>query len=149
MPLQEILIWPNIHVIKAMIKLFIRESALLIQFQTHTLVKKRVHKTLYFQQTLQWRHNKRNGASNRRRLDCLLNRLLRRRWKKTSKLRVTGLCERNSPVTGEFTSRRTSFHLMTSSWKKITIGTIPWHRSVFCLLAWNEDFIIYPNTLPL
>ena len=33
---------------------------------------------------------------------CLLNRLLRRRSKKASKLRVAGLCEGNSPVTGEF-----------------------------------------------
>ena len=30
------------------------------------------------------------------------NRLFRRRAKKTSKLRVTGLCAGNSPVTGEF-----------------------------------------------
>ena len=37
--------------------------------------------------------------------------------KKTSKLRVTGLCEGNSPVTGEFPAQRASnadfFHLMT------------------------------------
>ena len=32
--------------------------------------------------TLQWRHNERNGVSNRRRLDCLLNSLFRRRSKK-------------------------------------------------------------------
>ena len=32
----------------------------------------------------------------------LLNRLFRRRSKKEPKLRVTGLCEGNSPVTGEF-----------------------------------------------
>ena len=43
--------------------------------------------------TLQWRNNERDGVSNNRRLDCLLNRLFRRRSKKTSKLRVTGLCE--------------------------------------------------------
>ena len=42
-------------------------------------------------QPLEWRHNKRDGASNHRRLDCLLNRWFRRRSKKTSKLRVTGL----------------------------------------------------------
>ena len=35
-------------------------------------------------ESLQWRHNERNGVSNHRRLDCLLNRLLRRRSKKTS-----------------------------------------------------------------
>ena len=51
---------------------------------------------------LQWRCNKRDGISNHRRLDCLLNRLFRPKSKKTSKLRVTDLCEGNSPVTGEF-----------------------------------------------
>ena len=43
--------------------------------------------------TLQWRHNERDGVSNHRRLDCLLNRLFKHRSKKTSKLRVTGSCE--------------------------------------------------------
>ena len=49
----------------------------------------------YFQLTwpLQWRHSERNGVSNQRRPDCLLNRLFRRRSKEISKLRVTGLCE--------------------------------------------------------
>ena len=37
-------------------------------------------------------------------LDYLLNRLFRRRSKKVSKLRATGLFEGNSPVTGERTS---------------------------------------------
>ena len=42
---------------------------------------------------LQWRHNeRRHGVSNHQPHDCLLNRLFRRRSKKTSKLRVTGLC---------------------------------------------------------
>ena len=55
-----------------------------------------------FSTTLQWRHNESDGVSNHRRLDCLLHRLFRRRSKKTSKLRVTGLCEGSSPVIGEF-----------------------------------------------
>ena len=41
-------------------------------------------------------------------VDGLLNRLFRRRSKKTSKLRVTGLCEGNSPATGEFPTQRAS-----------------------------------------
>ena len=57
---------------------------------------------------LQRRHNERDGVSNHRRPDCLLIRLFRRRSKKTSKLRVTGLCEGNSPVTGEFPAQRAS-----------------------------------------
>ena len=51
---------------------------------------------------LQWRHNDRNGISNHQDLDCLLNHLFRHRSKKTSKLRVTGLCKENPPVTGRF-----------------------------------------------
>ena len=43
---------------------------------------------------LRWRHN---DHSNHQPHGCLLNRLFRRRWKKTSKLRVTGLCVGNSP----------------------------------------------------
>ena len=54
---------------------------------------------------LHWRNNRRDGVSNHRHLDCLLNRLFRCKSKKTSKLRVTGLCEGNSPVSGEFPSQ--------------------------------------------
>ena len=47
--------------------------------------------------SLQWRHNGRDSVSNHQPHDCLLNRLFRRRSKKTSKHRVTGLCAGNSP----------------------------------------------------
>ena len=47
--------------------------------------------------TLQWRHNGHNSVSNHQPHDYLLNRLFRRRSKKTLKLRVTGLCAGNSP----------------------------------------------------
>ena len=46
---------------------------------------------------LRWRHNARNSVSNHQPHDCLLNRIFRRRSKKISKLRVTGLCA-GSPV---------------------------------------------------
>ena len=46
---------------------------------------------------LRWRHNEHAGVSNHQPHGCLLNHLFRRRWKKTSKIRVTGLCEGNSP----------------------------------------------------
>ena len=58
--------------------------------------------------SLQWRHNERDGVSTHRRLDCVLNRSFSRRSKKTSKLRVTGPCDGNSPVTGEFPAQRIS-----------------------------------------
>ena len=57
---------------------------------------------------LQWRHNEHNGVSNHQPHDCLLKRWFRLRSKKTSKLRVTGLCEGNSPATGEFPAQMAS-----------------------------------------
>ena len=77
-----------------------------------------------YNMTTQWRHSKRGGVSNHRRLDCLLNRLFRRRSKKTSKPSVTDLCEGNSPVIPltKGQQREKCFHLMTSSWNHIKRG---------------------------
>ena len=58
--------------------------------------------------SLQWRHNERDGVSNHHPHDCLLKRLFRCRSKKTSKLRVTGLCAENSQMTGEFPAQKAS-----------------------------------------
>ena len=67
--------------------------------------------------TSHWRHNDHNSVSNHQPHGCLLNRLFRRRSKKTSKLRVTG---RWIPRTkGQL--RGKCFHLMTSSWPKAFI----------------------------
>ena len=67
-------------------------------------------------ETLQWRHNERDSVSNHQPHDCLLNRLFRRRSKKTSKLRVTGLCAGNSPGTGEFPAQMASYAENVSIW---------------------------------
>ena len=58
---------------------------------------------------LHWRRNEYVGVSNHQPHGCLLNRLLTRRSKKTSKLRVTGLCAGNSPGTGEFPAQMVSY----------------------------------------
>ena len=60
------------------------------------------HICVFVHNTLLWRHNGRDGVSNNQPHDCLHNCLFRCRSKKTSKLRVTGLCVGNSPMTGEF-----------------------------------------------
>ena len=54
--------------------------------------------------SLQRRHNGHDDARNHLRLDCLFNVLFRRR----SKLRVTGLCWGNPPVTGKWNPPVTS-----------------------------------------
>ena len=81
------------------------------------------------QSSLQWRHNGRDGVSNHRRLDCPFHRLFRRRSKKTSNLRVTGLCEGNSPVTGEFPSQRASNADNVSIWWRhhVSCDSWEWH----------------------
>ena len=67
-------------------------------------------------QSLRWRHNGRDGVSNHQPHDCLLNSLFGRRSKKTSKFRVTGLCVRNSPGTGEFPAQMASNAENVSIW---------------------------------
>ena len=71
---------------------------------------------------LQWRHDEHDGVSDHRRLHCLFKCWLTGRSKEIPKLRVTGLCVGNSPVTGEFPAQRASnalkcFHLMSSSYQ--------------------------------
>ena len=66
--------------------------------------------------SLRWRHNERDSVSYHQPHDCLLSRLFRRRSKKTSKLRVTGLCVGNSPGTGEFPAQMASYAENVSIW---------------------------------
>ena len=76
---------------------------------SHTSVSK-------FLASLQWRHNGHGSVLNHQPRDCLLNRLFRRRSKKTSKLRVTGPCAGNSPGTGEFPAQMASYAENVSNW---------------------------------
>ena len=76
-----------------------------------------------FLHTLQWRHNESDGAANYQPRHCLLNRLVRRKSKKTSKLRVTGLCAGNSPVTGEFPAQLASNAENVSIWWRHHAGS--------------------------
>ena len=83
--------------------------------------------------SLHWRHNGHDSVSNHQPHDYLHNRLFRRRSKKISKLRITGLCEGNSPRTGEFPAQ------MASNAENISI----WWRHH----DWNETYIcILPLT---
>ena len=77
---------------------------------------------------LQWRHNERDSISNHPPDDSFLNHLFRRRPKKTSKLRVTGLCEGNSLVNGEFPTHRASNAENVSIWKC--------HHGTFQIHSW-------------
>ena len=70
----------------------------------------------WLRKTLLWRHNGGECVSNHQPHDCLLNRLFGRWSKKTSKLRVTGLCAGNSPEIGEFPAQMASNAENLSIW---------------------------------
>ena len=104
--------------------------------------------------SLLWRHNGRDSVSNHQPHDCLLKRLFRRRSKKTSKLRVTGLVRGidrwpvNSPHKKIF-----FLHLMTSSCIKAycdihlrSVRSGKWNRKmrkiIFCVCVRCEGFLV-------
>ena len=92
--------------------------------------------------TLQWRRNGRDGVSNHQPYQCLLNHLFGRRSKKTSNLRVTGVCVGgihrgpvNSPHKWLVTRKMFPFddviisldwHHAAKHWWMITSHTIQW-----------------------
>ena len=84
--------------------------------------------------SFQWRHNGRDSVSNHQPHDCLLNGLFRRRSKKTSTFRVTGLCAGNSPGTGEFPAQ------MASDAEKVSIW---WRHHV---LIYHVNFMSWTTT---
>ena len=79
-------------------------------------VSAKSEETMFGFGSLQWRHNESDGVSYRRHTHCLLNCWFRHRSKETSKLRVTGLCQRNSSVTGEFLAQRANNAENVSIW---------------------------------
>ena len=86
------------------------------------------HRHLFFI-ALQWRHNEHDSVLNHQPHDCLINRLFRRRSKKTPKLRVTGLCAGNSPGTGEFPAQMASYAENVSIWWRHHVEIQPlWRR---------------------
>ena len=104
--------------------------------------------------TLHWRHNYHDGVSNHQPHGCLLNRLFSRKSKKTSKLRVTGLCAgnspgpMNSPHKGPVTQKMFPFDdvIMEKSMdKKIHFRWL--HGAAFITLSWNDPAIILSSCL--
>ena len=84
---------------------------------------------------LRWRHNGCDSVSNHQPYDCLLSRLFRPRWKKTSKLRVTGLCVGNSPGPvnsphkGPVTRKMFPFDDVIMSASALCERTISWYKT--------------------
>ena len=97
--------------------------------------------------TLRWRHYGRGGVSNHQLHDCLLDRLFRRRSKKTSKLRVTGLCAWNSPVPGEFPAQMASNAGNVSIWWRHHEQW--WYRATAYLASIKSDLFMYVDVFHL
>ena len=90
----------------------------------------KVHEYLRKHFPLRWRHNDHAGVSYHQPHGCLLNRLFRRKSKKTSKLRVTGLCAGNSPGTGEFPAQMASYAENVSIWWRHH-ALCGWHYCIY------------------
>ena len=99
----------------------------------------RVTLTLPTPCSLQWRHNGRDSVSNHQPYHCLLNRLFRGRSKKTSKLRVTGLCVGNSPVTGEFPAQKAGNAENVFIWRRHHVIT---EHQLYCSVKWLHQYSI-------
>ena len=124
---------------------------------------------LFLFKSLQWRHNGHDNVSTHQPHDCLLNRLFRCRSKKTSKLRVTGLCAENLPGTGEFPAQTTSNAENFSIWWRGHVilvyiylfaptifhlfyayfmwWTAFWAFFFFSQICWKVHYIRQPRTL--
>ena len=83
---------------------------------------------------LQWYHNDRDGISIHQPHYCLFNPLFNHRWMKTSKLRVTGLCDGNSWGTGEFPAQRANNTENVSIW---------WHHLANFFLTASTFLYLY------
>ena len=101
-----------------------------------------IEKSLVF--TLRWRHIERDGVSNHQPLDCFFDCLFRRKSKKISRLRVTGLCEGNPPVTS------VSPHKGSVTWKRFPFDDVvmtpifcrvqgaPWYATARRWFTWQQ-----------
>ena len=96
------------------------------QWISDTIVPVPVKQPIKHEKALQWRHDGRDSVSNHQPHDCFLNRLFRHRSKKTSKLRVTGLCAGNSPEADEFPAQMASNAENVSIWWRHHV--VPWIR---------------------
>ena len=100
--------------------------------------------------SVRWRHNDHAGVSNHQPHGCLLNRLFRRKSKKTSKLCVTGLCAGNSPGTGEFPAQMASYAENVSIWWRHHGHVKSLILVRLCRLAWLariQGFRLYGGVL--
>ena len=89
-----------------------------------------LYKTTGVAYSLLWRHNGHDCVPNHQPHHCLLSCLFGRRSKKTSKLRITGLCVGNSPGTGEFPAQ------MASNAEKVSIW---WRHHVYIYMSYSSS----------
>ena len=115
-------ILPHTEVIHRFANSCLQQHDILWTFQTNEVT------------ALRWRHNGHDSVSNHQPHLCLLNRLFTRRTKKTSKLRVTGLCVGNSPHKWPVTRKMFPFDDVIMEKKKHPCGVCYWNH---CPVASN------------
>ena len=120
-------LWSAGHLFTVLVAYFVRSRVWLEVIFTSLLLP--CVSFYWYVYSLRWRHNGHDSVSNHQPRECLLNSLIRcRSSKKTSKLRVTGLCVGNSPKTGEFPAQRASNVENVSIWWRhhVLLNGVTW-----------------------
>ena len=94
---------------------------------------------------LRRRHNERDAVSYQQPHDCLLNRLFRHWWTTTSRLRITGLCEGNSPFDDVCCRRHNACSEYICYSKSYWVAQI---EKVKIVSTWNWSAKYYIKCLP-
>ena len=132
---ENVSIWWRHHECAHKCTFLLQNDALWDTCQMHCEICERELINLY---TLQWRHNERLGLSNHRHHDCLLNRLFRLRWKKSSKLTVTGLCEGNPLVNNGLPSQRARYAENVFIWWRHHVLPLAYGCFLIVRVAWRS-----------
>ena len=103
------------------------QKAFSVNYVTESRESSCCHRWHWWLSLWQWRYNGCDSVSDHQLHDCILNRLFRRKSKKTSKPRVNGLCAGNSLGTAEFPAQMASNAENVSIWWR--------HHDRFTLLA--------------
>ena len=88
---------------------------------------------------LQWRHNERDCIQFNSHTILYSTVYSRPKSKTISKLRVTGVCERNSPVTGEFPAQRpVTRKMFTSDYVNMLTWQLEPELNWLCTFGWKK-----------
>ena len=132
---------PHVFILKYSVLVQSTDKETIIDVIYAFIVVLQITSLYVFQITLLWRHNGPDGVSYHQPHNCLLSRIFRRRWKNTSKLRVTGFWAGNSPRTGEFPAQMASNAENVSIWWRLHDVWLFQHYMLTVISLSEDDYV--------